>query len=62
MFVAAWEAYVRLTALSRIILPAPSDVFLYMSESRRQSADGFHGRHAVGRTISLHVRPPTRVT
>ena len=34
MFVAAWEAYVRLTGLSRIILPAPSDVFLYMYVQR----------------------------
>jgi NitT/TauT family transport system permease protein len=30
MFVALWEAYVRWAGLSRIVLPAPSDVLLYM--------------------------------
>jgi NitT/TauT family transport system permease protein len=34
IFVAAWEAYVRFTGLSHIILPAPSDVFRYMYVQR----------------------------
>jgi NitT/TauT family transport system permease protein len=32
-FVAAWEGYVRLTGLSHVILPAPSEIFRYMYEN-----------------------------
>ena len=39
IFIAAWEAYVRWAGLSRIILPAPSDVFRYMYVNWRLLAE-----------------------